>query len=179
MTLITLPSSLRQAAAVSGPFLDSLVTGPDGEPINGTRLLLAIAGNESSFGARREFVRPEAAYAPGGHYYQTAAAVRALWTRWGVLAASSFGSWQVMFVTATELGFTGHPLLLQRDDVTAPLVEHLIRDRFIGREGAKTIRDVLDAYNSGNPTDRIVPTTYIADGVAHYRALAAAEESQS
>ena len=167
-----LPDSLRAACARHGATLTGRVT-LDGAAVDGPTLLLAISGNESTYGQRREFARAEPAYLPGGVYFRRSPAVRQHWSRWGVLAGSSFGSWQIMFVTATELGFDGHPIDLQDDDVCAQWAAALIRKRLIARDGAKTLQAVLDGYNSGTPTDRIVPQKYIDDGVANYRRLIA------
>jgi hypothetical protein len=141
------------------------------QPVMGNRLLLTLSKLESTFGAKREFVRPEKGYMPGGKYYQDSADLRAMYRRWGVLAASSFGSWQIMFQVAREMGFTGHPIDLQKDAVCCYWATTLINKRFIQRLKAKTLRDVLDAYNSGNHADKYIPTVYIADGIEVYNDL--------
>lgn len=87
-----------------------------------------------------------------------------------MLASSSFGSFQLLYVTATELGFTSHPIALQDDMICAQWATDLIRRRFVQTQGAKTLRDVLDAYNSGAAKDGIVPAAYIAKGIGFYDA---------
>jgi hypothetical protein len=67
--------------------------------------MLTIAGLESSFGQRRLFVRLEAGYAPGGRYYRDSKTVRERWYTYGCLAASSYGTFQLMYITAEELGY--------------------------------------------------------------------------
>jgi hypothetical protein len=143
----------------------------NGERAPGNRILLTIAGLESSFGERRLFVKYEPAYGPGGAYYQRSETVRKLWYTYGVLAASSFGSFQLMFVTARELGYTGTPIDLQKDEICAYWATELIRQRILKRQGAQTLAQLLDAYNSGNCKDRIIPADYIHKGELIYRDL--------
>ncbi len=143
----------------------------EGSPVPGGRLLLTLAGLESNFGIQREFVRFEKGYAPGGKYFKDSPDLRALYRRWGGLACGSFGTFQIMFATAHELGFTGHPIELQQDMTSGFWVNKLINRRFIQRLQAKTLRDILDAYNSGAHVDRYIPTAYIAKGFDIYKSL--------
>lgn len=138
-----------------------------GQYCEGPLILWAISGNESSFGQRRLFVRPEPAYMPpGGLYYRRSANIRDLWQRYGVLASSSLGTFQIMFVTAWELGFREHPIRLQDDEVAASWAAKVV-DRSIVR-GAATLMEVLDAYNSGWHLDTNIPAAYIERGCAFY-----------
>lgn len=141
------------------------------EPVNGGRLLLTISGLESTFGKRREFVRNEPGYSPGGNYYSKSLSVRQAFQHWGCLAASSFGSFQLMYITATEMGFDGHPIDLQGDRVCGYWATQLIIKRFIGRLGAKTLTDILDCYNSGSHRDHFIPALYVSHGLALYADL--------
>lgn len=143
----------------------------NGEAVYGPRLLATISGLESDFGRLREFVRYEKGYAPGGHYFNLSPEVRAQYRRWGCLACSSFGSFQIMFITAKELGYDGPPIDLQIDRVGAYWAAQLIVKRFIKRQGAKTLRDVLDAYNSGNHKDSNIPRDYVKKGFDFYDEL--------
>lgn len=142
----------------------------EGEKVNGGRLLLAISGVESTFGKRRLFVKMEPGYAPGGHYYKSSSTVRDRWYTYGCLAASSFGSFQIMYITAQELGFNGHPIDLQQDKICAYWATQLITKRIMKR-GAKTITEVFDAYNTGTHRDHLVPRKYIADAIELYNDL--------
>lgn len=146
------------------------VVGPThkGTDVDGGRLLYAISGCESGFGMHREFVRHEPAYMPGGKYYLISATLRSQWARFGILAASSFGSVQIMFSTAVEMGFSGLPIGLQEDRTSVYWAAQLIAKRFILQQHAKTLSDVLDAYNSGAVGDRFVPAVYIAQGIKYY-----------
>lgn len=139
-----------------------------GEPLMGARLLLTLAGLESDFGRLKDFVRMEKAYAPGGKYYNDSDVVRALWKKWGCLAASSYGTFQMMFVTAREIGFTEHPIELQKDTVCAYWATQLITQRFIKRFKASTLPELLDCYNSGYHKDAYLPSLYIEKGIRIY-----------
>jgi hypothetical protein len=138
-----------------------------GQLCEGPLVLWAISGNESSFGHRRLFVRPESAYMPpSGLYYRRSATVRALWQQYGVLASSSLGTFQLMFVTAYELGFREHPIRLQDDEVAALWAAKVV-DRSLVR-GATTLTEVLDSYNTGWHRDSNIPAAYIERGCAWY-----------
>ena len=142
-----------------------------GLPVDGGKLLLSLAGLESNFGALREFVRSEPAYSPGGRYYNADVDLRQLYRRYGVLATASFGTFQIMYKTAHELGFKGHPIQLQEDLTCSYWATRLIVDRFQKRFGAKTLKDILDAYNSGNHKDANVPESYVKKGIEFYENL--------
>lgn len=150
----------------AGAALTGLVTDPSGGKVDGPLLLWTISGLESSHGAFRQFVRYEEPFAPGGRYYS---ALADQWKKWGALAASSFGSFQIMYQVARELGFTGDPIKLQEDAVCAEWAAALITKRIVGRQGAQTVRDVLDAYNSGTHRDLAIPTTYVRNGLLLYQ----------
>lgn len=158
--------SLRDICKTAGVALNGLVT-HNGQPVDGGLLLWAISGNESTFGRRREFVKHEAGYLPDGRYYRRSPTLRQAYMKYGVLASSSFGSFQIMHATACELGFNAHPIELQDDEVCAHYAIKLIRERII-KSGATTLRDVLDAYNSGSWKDTVVPGKYIEDGLHFY-----------
>jgi hypothetical protein len=143
----------------------------DNLPVHGGKLLLTLAGTESDFGNLRLHVRPEPAYSPGGKYYNNSEALRSAYRKYGILAASSYGSFQIMYPTAVEMGFSGHPIDLQEDEICAHFAAELIINRFIRRQKAKTLRDVADAYNSGNHADKIVPQKYIAKAISFYESL--------
>lgn len=147
------------------------ISGPlehNGRPVVFSQMLWAIAGNESTFGKRSEFVKHEPAYLPGGTYYQRSKDLQQAYYRFGVLAGSSFGPFQIMYPTACELGFLGDPIELQSAEKSVIYVAKLISERFIKRQGAKTLSDVLDAYNSGSSRDAIVPQAYIDRGIHYY-----------
>ena len=149
-----------------GPKLDGLIT-HDGKPVPGANLLWTIAGLESGHGAKRDYARYEAAYGPGGVYYRQTT-MRALYSKYGAAAACSWGSWQIMYVCAKEMGFSGPPWELTDDYAAVVPVVELIYLRIVKLQRAKTLSEVLDSYNSGNFKDRIIPEDYIAKGITFY-----------
>lgn len=170
MTLQTAPwdrnGPLWDVCSRFGDALTGKVT-HESHPVNGPALLWAIAGTESTFGRDRLYARRERAYAPPrGKYYTDQ--VRALYQQYGDLVPCSYGSFQVLYVTAWELGFRRHPIALQDEATCAQWAVTYIEQRALKR-GATTLADVLDAYNSGTHRDRIVPARYIADTIGHYR----------
>lgn len=112
--------------------------------------------------------RFEPAYAPGGIYYESSDAVKALHSTWGNWAACSYSNFQIMFVTAVELSYTGPPLALDKDKVALPFVVKYVNERIFER-GAKTIEEVADAYNSGTHRDTNKPIRYINKFVRKYK----------
>ncbi|MCE5247950.1 hypothetical protein LLG88_13635 [bacterium] len=135
----------------------------NGVPCDGALVLWAFAAVESSYGRDRGVPRHERAYAPGGVMYRQSAAVRDLYARFGPGAACSYGTWQMMFPTARELGFNGPPEALKDDAVLAPLV-----CRFLVRSQGGTLENAADAYNSGSWRDTCVPLDYVAKIVRAY-----------
>ncbi len=159
---------LREICDVQGRNIVGLTH--NDKPVDGGKMLYAISGCESNYGRLREFVRMEKGYAPGGTYFK-ADHVKDAWNRWGCLAASSYGSFQIMFIVALELGYSMHPIELQNDRIGAFWATKLITDRFMGRLKAKTLSDVLDCYNSGYHKDQFLPSLYIEKGIKLYNEL--------
>jgi hypothetical protein len=158
-------NELLTACQQAGIQLDGCVT-HEGQPVDGARLLWAIAGNESNWGTLREFVRHEKGYLPGGYYYRNSLQIRQEFRRWGVLAGSSFGSFQIMYESAREVGYQGHPILLQHDGTCAEWAAKIIKHRFIAKQVCRNVADVLHAFfvDAG----RSSPTNYIEQGLANY-----------
>jgi hypothetical protein len=153
--------TLRDTCQSVGPSLTGL--SHNGVPCDGALVLWALAGVESSYGRDREEPRYEWSYSPGGPVYLKSSTVRRLYERYGPAAACSYGSWQMMFPTAIDLGYTGPPGGLKDDATLAPLVV-----RYIARSQALTLPDVADAYNSGTYRDNIRPLDYTAKVVSAY-----------
>jgi len=106
--------------------------------------------------------RFEAAYAPGGLYYKNSEHVRREYEEWGSQACCSYSNFQILYITAVELGYTGPPLGLDADRIALPYVVKYINDRCFAKPGQETVEHVADAYNSGNHLDRFKPLKYIA-----------------
>jgi len=130
-------------------------------------LLWAIAGNETQFGHFRNYVRAEEAFLPGGRFYKASNELREKYREYGVLASSSIGTWQIMYITAYELGYKLHPIFLQTNYIAIQCVIEFINRRAFGR-GAINIAEVFDAYNSGSFKDKFMPSSYILKGKNYY-----------
>lgn len=134
------------------------------EDINGAAVLHAFAEVESGHGARGKAAKHESAYCYGGFYWRAPAGetLRELSRVHGCLAHCSYSSWQIMYITAVELGFQGDPTALRDDAVALPFVIKLINDRILAKYPRITTAGLADAYNSGSPVDTNVPKAYIA-----------------
>jgi len=122
--------------------------------LDGEILLKSIATVESSYGLNN-IPKYEKAYDRGGIYYNTT-----LGMKYGAWAACSYSSWQIMFPTATELGFTGTPIDLCNDAIAIYWVIEYIKKRALDK-GATKIQEIYDAFNSGSFRDKFIPTDYI------------------
>lgn len=132
-------------------------------------LLAALAFCESSFG-KNTTPRVEPAYLPGGRYFQ-AKHVQQAYKKYGQAAAASYGPWQVLYITALELGFTGSPQELAEPETNLEYAIKYINQRIL-RRGAKTVAQIADGYNSGNFNDSNVPHSYIRKLVRAYNGIA-------
>src|SRR5262245_20296228 len=90
--------------------------------INPAALIHAICQNETSGGPQALASMHGRAYCYGGSYFNEE--LRALSRVWGCLAHSSWGPWQIMFITAHEHGYSGDPVGL-RDPQTSG--EYLVK----------------------------------------------------
>ena len=87
---------------------------------------------------------------------------------WGCLAHSSFGSFQIMFITAFEMGFRGDPIALRNDAVGLPYVVNLINRRILSKHPRITTDPFGRCYNSGRPDVSKSTDDYAEDFVAAY-----------
>jgi hypothetical protein len=141
---------------------------PSGADLNPLALLGALAWQESSFGRDGGHCRREPAYRPGGRYF-TAPHMQAIYAAFGDAGASSWSSFQILYVAAWELGCDLAPWMLH-DDATALTWVIRYLDRRIFQAGARSVAEIADAYNSGSHKDGVVPTEYVASFTAHYNA---------
>lgn len=145
---------------------------------NPIALLRAICQNESTGGVKWDVPLHEASYCYGGPYYKGDGAggrtgdddLRRLTQRYGCFAHMSYGPWQVLFITAYEHGFRGHPLELQDPKTSIPYVVKMLNER-CAAVPEPAPRDFFDAYNTGKPTDMRRNPTYEADGLKAYAAF--------
>jgi len=126
--------------------------------IDQTKLLLALAGVESSF-ARDNKPRFEKAYAPGGRYHRNSPQLQDEHKKWGDDASCSWGPWQILHIVAVEHGYRGPPAGLADPKVSIHyVVKHLNK---FSRNGANSLERLLDCYNTGNYYDKNFPYKYV------------------
>ena len=140
--------------------------GPDGKPLVGAQLLLAMAGRESSFGKNLK-PRHEPAYDVGGHYASNPEVAAGL-AKYGSAFACSYGPLQVMAVNA--IGFSVVELGAKPETAMLAAVGFLNRYAF-GHCECKTLKDICEAWNDGHIiSGKVLPAevaSYV-DEVTHY-----------
>lgn len=134
-----------------------------GTSIDGVRLLWALAGNESSFG-RNCLPRYESAFYTGGAY-GSSDQMGPLIAKFGHNAACSYGPWQLMLVNA-PVGTV--PEDFASIDNAALFTVDFINHRIIKAQGAKTVEEIADSYNSGSFKGGFIPRAYINQCLANY-----------
>ena len=151
-------AQVQEACKKFGPAIHaySLVDGY-GYPLSGIKLLWAISGQESSFGANCG-PRLEPAYWDGA--YSETGLQQELNRQYGIAAAKSYGPWQVMYQNCYRLGTPGE---IDADiNLGAQAAVDFLNDYVIGSQKAVSLQQIARVYNSGNLT---VPMTM---GVMRY-----------
>lgn len=165
---------------------------PPGSKLDGRVVLATITYPETRWGQKYLASMCEDAYRPAwgprtaGRFYKSSQAVRDLHAKYGDAAASSWSAWQILYVTATEVGFTGHPWDLTDHGKACAAVVNLLNARCFNywskaptpelAKPADTIDEVGDFWNSGSFRDSIPPIyqylpeirTAYAEACAHY-----------
>jgi len=142
--------------------------------LNREVLLRTIVQIESS-NATNVVPRFEKAYSIGGKYWR-APHIKKLFRLYGDFAACSVGPTQIMYPTAWELGCRLSPADLHMDweaciQYTVKLLnKRILRKRYKGEwvRNARSVEEIADGYNSGNPRDLIIPADYISKFVRAY-----------
>lgn len=138
--------------------------------VNKKLFLYALAGQESAFG-RMNLMRYEPNYGPGGLYYQKSKELKqAYFDYGGAPVCCSYGPWQIMYSTAVQYGYKGHPLSLYNGYVSIPFVCAKLQADW--DRGAKTLEQILSAYNTGsfkNPAN--FPSKYIMGFKSIYQSI--------
>jgi hypothetical protein len=136
-----------------------------GKPIDGPRLLWAMAGRESSFGANMK-PRFEPAYYMGGLYWRAQTPggkeVRDGVAMYGRDFACSYGPLQIMAINAK-----GHSPLELGSDPEKALAASCAKLRLdvLGRQKARTIPEICQCWNGGH-VGAAIPQVY-TDTVEH------------
>jgi hypothetical protein len=137
---------VARACRAFGPMLHV----PEG--IDGIRLLWALSGCESSFGANAA-PRHEPAYDVGGHY-AGAGPQAALLERYGSAAACSYGPWQLLLVNVQPSSSPDDMANLNR---CAMATVTFLNRQILDREHPQTLEEIAEAYNSGKWKWQSVP----------------------
>jgi len=126
--------------------------------------LWALGGAESTFGKFAHQPRFEKAYARGGRYF-----LPDLDKQFGDAAAMSYGPWQVMYCNAHKV--TGG--YITPDDMkgmtyaaqvaTVKWLDHAVLAR-----GARSMREIADAWNTGSHRDNILPAPEYLEKVERF-----------
>lgn len=132
---------------------------PQQPGIDGVKLLWALSGCESSFG-KDVTPRYEPAYDAGGELVD--AVQQKLLEEYGKQAAASYGPWQIMLRNC-HLG-TSPEDMANLNRATMETVGFINR-HILTREGAKTIAEIAEAWNSGK-----WQWTKVPEGVERYAA---------
>lgn len=165
--IIDCPERWKRTREICLQWGRDLKLGREGEP-DPIFTLLAILLNER-YNEDNQEPRKERAYCPGGLYFHK---IEPLWSAFGESAAKSYSNFQILFVTANELGFAGFPEELDDDAIAVRWVVALLNQRIIWRArrefGLASLTNIFDGYNSGNPCDKRIPEEYIKKGLKHY-----------
>jgi len=133
--------------------------------INKKKLLWTLAGIESSFGKNVNY-RYEKAFDIGGKYYNEK--IKRLKNKYGKGACCSNGVWQLLFITANELGYKGLPRNLIFPEIQIKYVIRFINQRL---KGFNDLIEFADGYNSGNYKDENKPKEYIKKFIKIYNEI--------
>jgi hypothetical protein len=129
-------------------------------------LLQTLALKESNYGSNN-VPRYEPSYGPGGPYYNVTH-VQRLYSKYGKDSCCSYSSFQIMFITAWELGYKGTPDKLAQDDIAIEFVIKMINQRIM-KYGPINLDKIFDAYNSGSFKDKYIPREYISEAKHYYK----------
>jgi hypothetical protein len=128
--------------------------------------LQALALKESNYGSNN-IPRYETSYGPGGPYYNVTH-VQQLYKKYGKDACCSYSSFQIMFITAWELGYQNSPDKLTQDEIAIEFVIKMINQRIM-KYGPISLDQIFDAYNSGSFKDKYIPKEYISEAKHYYK----------
>jgi hypothetical protein len=158
---------LARLCLLYGPILQAdlrNVSDELGGIVDGSKLLWAMSGRESSFG-KNLGPRFEPAYYIGGSLYAHSAELQHGVSVYGRDFSCSYGPLQVMAVNAR--GFKLEEIAGSPEKALQAAVARL-RVEVLQRQRAATISQICDSWNTGNFRDHIVPLDYIKEVRHHY-----------
>ncbi len=144
--------------------------------LDGARVLWALAGCESDFGAAA-LPRHEEGYCYG-HRYD----VKALSRAWGCAAHCSYGPWQMMYShledylpspLRTPVGLVYQPgdvsaKMRTANDYLCAAAVRFLNDEILGRQRATTMAQIAKAWNHGNWADDYDDSAYVNRALKFY-----------
>ncbi len=129
--------------------------------IDGARLLWALAGQESGFGANCQPLH-HAAYCNGKHSESLTIST----LKFGHAAHCSFGPWQLLWANTSQMH--GADDLFGTLNACASITVNFLNRQIIGRQHAGTVEQVADAYSRGNCREGDKATDYVANVLRFY-----------
>lgn len=152
-------SQVAAQCSVYGPQLTPLPGGVDG-----IKLLWAISGNESSFGANVT-PRHEPAYDVGGIYSHNSPMPELL-SKYGAAAACSYGPWQLLLANAPDYAPTDFADIGKSAQATVSFLNSLLR-----RFKPQNLAQIGSCWNAGHIQIPMSPGVirYITDLSNHYQ----------
>jgi hypothetical protein len=148
-----------------GAELDTITTDDGtGKPLDGARLLWAMAGRESSFGQNMT-PRHELAYDLGGIYAKNPQQAAGL-QKYGRIFACSYGPLQIMACNAPR--YTPSELAEDAEMALIAAADRL-ENYVIAHQGAKTLADIGQCWNGGHKGATTTPG-YVEDITKYYAA---------
>ncbi len=158
---------------------------PQGSTLDGAKVLWALAGCESDFGARA-VARHEPGYCYG-HIYDP----KELSGKWGCLAHCSYGPWQMMYphlvtysgIPITPMDFTigagwSGPGFTRAADRAALAAKTMLNEEVLGRQQATTLEQIAKTWNHGNWRDDYDDSAYTDRAAKFYATDFPAEATQ-
>jgi len=128
-------------------------------PLDGTRLMQAIAAVESGGGDIHSIghdcgPRHESAYDVNGSAWRDSKEQQHLVEQFGSDAACSYGPWQTMFINCP--GYTFLELKTNLDDCARAFVAYF-NSYVVHTMGAKTLDEIAEVYNAGHVLKGNIP----------------------
>ena len=137
--------------------------------VDGAQMLWAFAGREISFGIRCVPLH-EGAYCYNGKYYCADKLLKDLTDSWGCWSHASYGPWQILFYNVYRLDHTIDPIRLMTDPASCAVVTVAEFNRIIDSQNPPGLREIADAWNSGDWRDDIRPSEYMDSVESFYKA---------
>lgn len=140
--------------------------------LDGPRLLMAIAMIESS-GGMNNYPNFEPYWVPAGTVFTIEGKIQRgrhplsnqlvvdRYADHGMASGCSFSAWQILYHTAADMGFKDKPWKLWDNKVAIHWVVKRLKK--LEKQGAVSIEQFADAWNSGSFKDKIIPERYIKE----------------